>query len=96
MRFSKSLQKQKKQQRKDTCDNPPDIWKQNSETWWEVFRPYVEAGAGDPEHVAQKAEGFIQVAGVISALSHQEAISTTAVSQLTDELTNYLAYPGQV
>ncbi|KAL7369439.1 hypothetical protein ABVT39_015229 [Epinephelus coioides] len=33
---------------------------------------YVEAGPADPEHVACKAEEFIEVVGVISALSDQD------------------------
>lgn len=35
---------------------------------------YVEAGPSDPEHVACKAEEFIEVVGLISALSDQDIV----------------------
>lgn len=44
------------------------------ESWWEILdlAGYVEAGPAEPKHVACKAETFIEVVGVFSALSDQD------------------------
>lgn len=55
---------------------------------------YVEAGPFDPEHVACKAEEFIEVVGLISALSDQD-IDRTVTANLEEVLHRFSGIRAQ-